>query len=368
MRLLILLLAGFGLLAACTPRPDIVVSPQAAEVGTEVPVYVGTTRRPGGAEIFRRARDEDLSFARVDVSIPPAHQPGQIEMTARDPDPSRHFMASRVVMHDSAAAFRRELARELARRSPANREALIYVHGFNNTFADGVFRTAQMGDDFDMPGVMVHYSWPSSGRPLGYAYDRDSTLFARDGLVALIEEVNRAGARRVLLVGHSLGAHLSMEALRQLALKRGRGVAPLVDGVILISPDIDVDVFRSQARTIGQLPQPFVIFASQRDRALALSARLSGESNRLGNLDTVQKVADLEVVVIDVSAYSGGDWLNHLTIAQSPALIQLFANIEAVRLAFSGDMAGRTGLLPGTVLTVQNATGIILSPVSALTQ
>ncbi|WP_212522920.1 alpha/beta fold hydrolase [Actibacterium sp. MT2.3-13A] len=368
MRLVALCLAGLAALAACTPRPDIAVSPAAAQVGTEVPVYVGTTRRPGGDAIFQSARGSQISYARIDVSIPPGHQPGQIEMTARAPDPAQHFMASHVAPQAGADAFRAELAGALARRSPANREVLIYVHGFNNTFADGVFRTAQIGHDFDMPGVMVHYSWPSSGRPLGYAYDRDSVLFARDGLVALIEEVNRAGARRVLLVGHSLGAHLSMEALRQLSLKRGGSVAPLVDGVILISPDIDVDVFRSQARTIGHLPQPFVIFASQRDRALALSARLSGESNRLGNLDTVQKVADLEVVVIDVSAYAGGDWLNHLTIAQSPALIRLFSNIAAVEAAFSGDMAGRTGLLPGTVLTVQDATAIILSPVSSLVQ
>jgi len=367
MRLFALVLAGIVLLAGCTPRPDIAVSAEAAQVGTVRPVYIGSTRAPGGAEIYRNQRGSALSFARVDVSIPPAHEPGEIEMTALDPDPARHFMASEVSLYADAAGFRAELARALRNRPRTDREVMIYVHGFNNTFADGVFRAAQMGYDFDLPGVMVHYSWPSSARPLGYAFDRDSALFARDGLVALIEEVNRAGAERVLLVGHSLGAHLGMEGLRQLALKRG-SVGRLVDGVILISPDIDVDVFRSQARTIGKLPQPFVIFASRRDRVLALSARLSGERNRLGNLDTVRQVADLEVLVIDLSAYSSGDWFNHLVIAQSPALIRLFSNIEAAEIAFSGDMAGRTGLLPGTVLTVQNATGIILSPVSALAQ
>jgi esterase/lipase superfamily enzyme len=367
MRLFALLLACLSLLAGCTPRPDMAVSAEAAHVGSDVPVYVATTRRPGDKKIFENARGGRVRFARVDVSVPPEHAPGKVEMTTLRPDPARHFMASRVVLHADAADFRADLARALARRPRAEREALIYVHGFNNTFADGVFRTAQLGHDFDMPGVMVHYSWPSGARPLGYAYDRDSVLYARDGLVALIEEVKRAGAERVLLAGHSLGAHLSMEALRQIALKRGR-VGGYVDGVVLISPDIDIDVFRSQARTIGKLPQPFVIFASQRDRALALSARLSGEGNRLGNLKTVQQVADLEVLVIDVSAYASRDWFNHLTVGQSPALIRLFSNIQALGPAFGRDMAGRTGLLPGTVLTVQNATAIILSPVSSLVQ
>ena len=367
MRLFALLLAALSLLAGCTPRPGIAVSAEAAQLGTELPVYVGTTRKDGDERLFGNARGAQVRFARVDVSIPPGHEPGRIEASLPRPDPARHFMASRVVRHADAADFRADLARALARRPRAEREALIYVHGFNNTFADGVFRAAQMGHDFEMPGVMVHYSWPSGAKPLGYAYDRDSALFARDGLVALIEEVKRAGAERVLLAGHSLGAHLSMEALRQIALKRG-GVGGLVDSAVLISPDIDIDVFRSQARTIGALPQPFVIFASQRDRALALSARLSGEGNRLGNLKTVQQVADLQVIVIDVSAYSGGDWFNHLTIGQSPALIRLFSNIQALEPAFGRDMAGRTGLLPGTVLTVQNATAIILSPVSALVQ
>ena len=30
--------------------------------------------------------------------------------------------------------------------------------------------------------MAVHYAWPSAAEPLGYVYDRDSAIFARDGL------------------------------------------------------------------------------------------------------------------------------------------------------------------------------------------
>jgi hypothetical protein len=41
-------------------------------------------------------------------------------------------------------------------------------------------------------------------------------------------------------------------------------------------------------------------------------------------------------------------------------------DLGSLNAAFQGEQAGRPGLLPGTVLTVQNATQIILSPVTAL--
>ena len=350
-------------LAGCAPRPAISVQPQATETGTVLPVFVGTTRAPDATRLFGPRRDSRLRFARVDVSVPPEHAPGRLEMAHPDSaDPERHFVAAGLDLHAGEQRFTRDLSAALRDLPSGRREAMIFVHGFNNTFADSVFRAAQIAHDFALPGVMVTYSWPAAGDPLGYAHDRDSALFARDGLVELIEAVNRAGADEVILVGHSLGAQLGMEAMRQIALQRPGQVRRLVDSVVLISPDIDVTLFRMQARRIGTLPDPFVIFASDRDRALRLSARLTGERDRLGNVSDIDRVADLDVVVFDVSAFGGTGPLNHTTAISSPTLIGLFRDVGAVRDAFQRDKAGRTGLWPGTVLTVQNATEIILSP------
>jgi esterase/lipase superfamily enzyme len=199
---------------------------------------------------------------------------------------------------------------------------------------------------------------------LGYVYDRDSVVFARDGLEDLIRETVAAGATRITLVAHSMGSFLSMEVLRDIALRDGR-VMPQIRGVVLISPDIDVEVFRMQAKDIGTLPQPFLIFGSDRDRVLRLSALITGQSGRLGSLDSVEQLSDLEVTYLDVGAFSQGS--GHFVPGTSPALIQLLGRIDDVDQAFGNDAAGRPGLLPGVILTARSATRVILAPVAEIT-
>lgn len=364
--ILVFLVVG---LAACSPRGMIEIVPTAVGVGDIQTIFVGTTRQPDPVTgIFGPERLRDATrFARYDVSIPPERTVGDISFPrkGRDPDIRTDFVTTEARNYPDDAAFRADLRRALAAKPAGQREVTVFTHGFNNTFAEGLYRIAQMGHDLELPGVMVHYSWPSAGKTLAYVRDRDSAAFARDGLEKLLNEVAAAGANKIVIVGHSMGAQLTMEVLRQMAIRGDRTVRPRIAGVVLLSPDIDVDVFRSQARTIGRLPQPFFIFTSRKDRALALSARLTGQRrNRLGNLRDVAEVADLEVTVVDVAAYSTGG--GHMDLASSPALIQLLTRIPDVNAAYDADNAVRTGLLPGVILTVQSATAIILKPVTAI--
>jgi esterase/lipase superfamily enzyme len=362
----ILFLVLIILVASCGPRGTLTAMPPGAQPTNVRTVFVATTRTVdpdtgiyGGGRLRGSA-----TFARYDVSIPPDRELGQIAWPRKSgpPDPNRDFLTTDVVPFDGAPAFRRELARNLAALPPAQREVTVFTHGFNNTFAEGLYRIAQMSNDLEFPGLTVHYSWPSIGKPLGYVRDRDSILFARDGFELLLNEVAAAGAQRIVIVGHSMGGALTMETLRQMAIRGDRRVRPRIAGVLLLSPDLDVDVFHSQATAMGKLPQPFVIFTSRKDRALALAARLTGvRRERLGNLRDVSRVADLEVTVVDVAAYSTG--AGHLNVGESPALIQILSRIGDIDAAFGSDRSGRSGLLPGIFLSVQNATEIILTPV-----
>lgn len=338
--------------------------PQAKGVGQVVDVFYSTTRSPEIGASFGVERSLTPTYGKVGISVPPEHAQGKLEVNGRHPDPTQDFVATEELLFDDSAAFRRDLAAAL-RKNPTH-EAVIFVHGFNNNFAEGLFRIAQLRHDFGIQGVAVHYAWPSHGSPLGYAYDRDSALFARDGLEDLIRQVKAAGATSVLLVGHSIGAALSMEAMRQISIKSPAELHRDIDAVVLISPDIDVDVFRAQATRIEKLPEPFFIFVSKRDKALALSARLTGEKNRLGNAQSVTQISDLAVTMVDVSQFTGPFDLGHFTVGSSPALIRILAQLPRIDAVIKGDTAGRTGLLTGTVLTVQNATEIVLSPITAL--
>lgn len=362
------LLFTFLVLAGCTPRPNLILVPEAADVGKVVDVYYASTRTPDPELGLGIERSSTPSFGRVSVAVPPAHKLGKVEVGKGRPDPAESFAVAEVANYPSPDVFRKSLSNTFRSRPRGSREAVIFIHGFNNNFTEGVFRTAQLEHDFDLDAVAIHYAWPSRGSPIGYAYDRDSALFARDGLEQLLRDVRGAGAESVLLIAHSMGAQLSMESMRQMAIRSPAELRRSIDGVVLLSPDIDIDVFRSQSARIGQLPQPFVIFVSQRDRALALSARLSGESNRLGNVGSVDQVADIDVTIFDVTEFSKATDLGHFTVGSSPALISMLSSLPGIDAMFRGDTTGRTGLLQGTVLTVQEATKIVLSPITVLAE
>ncbi|WP_439525454.1 alpha/beta hydrolase [Roseovarius mucosus] len=350
-------------LAGCAPRADMVPDAAALTGETIVPVYVGTTRAQEAAGVWSSKFAGPLTYARVDVSVPKTRRPGIVMLPGMHPDPDRHFLTREVASFSGRAAFREEVARTLASDRITDKEVVVTIHGFNNTLGDGVFRTAQMIRDFDIDALTVHYAWPSRGAPLGYAADRDAVLIARDGLEQMLEDLGRAGARDIVLVAHSMGAQLTMEVLRQMAIRKAEAMLSRISAVVLLSPDIAPSVFRAQAEAIGDLPDPFVIFTSQNDPALRLSARLTGVPRRLGNITGVEEVAGLNVTVINLSSAQDAA-SNHLAALTSPSVISFLKQTEAVRRNLETDPSGRAGLLPGTMLLAQEATAIMLAPVA----
>ncbi len=358
----ILMIIGLSLLMSCTPRGTLTLDPNAGAVGDVTPVFIGTTRLLE-EKGFSSKRSETVQFARYDISVPPSRTLGEINWPPRGSraDPRKHFLTTDAMLFPTEAEFRDDLAGDLKMHGG---DAVIFVHGYNTNFPEGIYRVAQFAHDLELPGAVVHYAWPSAAQPLGYVFDRDSALFARDGLEAVINQVSAAGAKRILVVAHSMGSTLTMESMRQMAIRGDRTALNKISSVILISPDIDVDVFRSQAHAIGTLPQPFVIFGSDRDKVLRLSAQLTGQSERLGSLSDVSRVADLKVTFLDIGKFTEG--AGHFTLGDSPALILLLDRIGDIESAFERDRVSRLGLVSGVILTVQNATQIVLTPVASV--
>ena len=356
-------------LAACNRPGELTYAPDAPPVGARQEVFIGTSRAvdPETGR-FGGGRVPVDSFARYVVQVPPDREPGSIEWPreGRDPDPMRHFLTVEEQLFDEVGDFRAALTRTIRDLPRGEREVIVFAHGFNTTFAEGLYRIAQLDHDLELPGVSVHYSWPSRGKPFAYLEDRDSAVFARDGYETLLNEIVAAGAERIVIVGHSMGSLLTMEALRQIAIDGNRRVFNRISGVVLISPDIDVDLFHQQASRIGELPQPFYVFTSQRDRALALSSRISGQRERLGNLRSPEEVADLEVTLIEVGDFATGT--GHFAPGDSPALIGILGRLADVDTAFNSDRAGNPDLITGSVLTFRRATQIILSPITAVAE
>lgn len=349
-------------LSGCTARGPIQSVPPGTEAGETVEVFVATNRSDFLRETLR-GRSEETRHFRYQIRVPADHVPGRLSLPRGRADPDRNFLAESAVEFPSEGDFSRNIQSRLSRLPSGDREIFTYIHGFNSSFEQGVMRLAQLEHDLELPGVSVHFSWPSAASPLGYAYDRDSALYSRDALEDFLRALPYT-PDGIVLVAHSMGAHLAMETLRQIEIATPGWSEKHLGGVILVSPDIDLDVFRQQAARIGRLPQPFVIFVSERDQVLNLSATISGETNRLGTLSDPAELADLEITLMDVSGFSEG--VGHFNVGNSPALINILRQLTRFDRSFRNEGAGNTALIPGTILTVRNVTEVILSPLSAI--
>ncbi|MEM9436848.1 MAG: alpha/beta fold hydrolase [Pseudomonadota bacterium] len=267
-------------------------------------------------------RPTEVRYQAIDVSVPPTHQLGQIEWPDGEPDAARHFVTLAQDPVSDLNAFARAVAR--ADDSGLN-ETFVFVHGYNMRHGEAVYQVTQFTHDFDVPTPKVLFSWPSAGLLVGYVHDRDSALVARDELEELLLALSSNG-RRVMLVAHSMGTYLTMETLRQMALK-GIDVDGRINGVIFVAPDIDGDLFQDQARDIGKLPEPFVLMVAEQDIALRASAWLTGFRPRLGAQTDRSVVGDLPVSVVDVSRLAAPNDNTHAIAISSPTAIRALQEI-----------------------------------------
>lgn len=153
-------------LPACTPRPVILVAPD-VEATREVRVFYGTSRATHPETRFGDERSQTTSFGSYDVSIPKDHTPGQIEWSGQTQVVEKHFLATAENNYPDARAFRQSLRAEFRNRPRGARTAVVYVHGFNNNFAEGVYRLAQISHDFGFRMWRCIIPGPAPGTRLG---------------------------------------------------------------------------------------------------------------------------------------------------------------------------------------------------------
>lgn len=306
-----LLLAGCATRAVLHPLPD--------NITTTTRTIFTQTLRLQSEDGFSSTRSAAPSYLRYEISVPPQREIGEVSYPTRRVDPTKHMLVAEEVQYETEANYFNTLAGENDTIATE-----LFVHGFNNNHADGVLRMAQIAEDFGLTGPSVHLSWPSAALAVGYGYDRESVLVARDTLERKIRKLT--AQQPVVIIAHSMGSHLVMEALRQIAIAGDEAVFNRIEGLVLISPDIGLDVFKSQLARIGTLPERFVIFTSTRDRALRASAKINGIEARVGNLSDTSDLEALGITVFDLSEVSGGDSLGHFTAVTSPEAIALIKN------------------------------------------
>lgn len=318
-------------LAACASTPAGLLQPVAPAPGTaRVNMLVATTRAPADspAVLFGGDRGQDVSFSSIVVSLPPGRQVGTIQLPRSTPgNPSTDFVVNSV-----SPIAKPNVTKWFAETGRRKRRAFVFVHGFNTPFDRAVFRFAQLTHDADSVAVPVLFSWPSRGRLLDYKRDLDNASYARSDLADLLEAAfNSPAVGEIVILAHSMGSWLAVEAVKQVALRRG-GVPRKINNLILASPDLDVGVFRRQVEDMGPKRPHITLFVSQNDRALQFSQFISQGATRLGAIDLTRAEYQRELAglsgltVLDLSALGSGDRINHDLYAASPDAVRLIGD------------------------------------------
>jgi esterase/lipase superfamily enzyme len=319
-------------LAACARPPELVGVDNPGMPAESVPqvrahrLFIMTTREASevvGA-LYSSGRAPELGLASVEVTVPPSHVAGQLERPTRlPPDPRREFAVVDPVVYGGDASFIAALDRELARRPPGARRLLLFVHGYNTTTSDAILRLSQFVEDTGFPGVPVLFTWASAARAPRYVYDLNSALVARGKLDEMADILGRTRAEGVDIFAHSMGTFLTMEGLVD-AEREGRlDRQGRIDTIMLASPDIDIDLFRTQ---IALLPpairNKMYLLISTDDRALRVSRVVAGGVPRVGAADAAE-LEQLGLNVIDLSEIDDSSSGSHSKFAGSPEVVQL---------------------------------------------
>jgi esterase/lipase superfamily enzyme len=272
---------------------------------------------------FTGDRQPTLTFGAVSVHVPVTHKIGRIELPSvwkvwgielrHEPlDENKHFVVRQLQIMSLEAWG------NLIRQTQA-KSALIFVHGFNTSFEDAVYRNAQIIYDLDYHGLSVLYSWSSRGAAIDYRYDIDSAYSGRDGFIFLLKKLrDDYGIERIDVLAHSMGNLLVLDALKNSA---ATATPARVDQLIMAAPDVPRDSFERQLPDIQKIASGTTLYASGADKALAAS-KLLAIYPRAGDVPAEGPIILPNLDTIDVTAI-GDEFLglNHTEFATNRSVM-----------------------------------------------
>jgi esterase/lipase superfamily enzyme len=301
-------------IAAKAPAPD----PRIVEL------LYATNRSPSDeTPDFTKERTDTLSFGACQVRVPEDHRIGHLELPKkanwirlrfRDEavDQRRHFVIKEIGL------LERKQFLDMVESDPS-RTALIFVHGFNTSFQEGVLRFSQIIWDMQFRSIPILFSWPSAGGVLNYLYDFNSALGARQLFVKLIQMLRvEAKVETLHIIAHSMGNFVILDALNQLA---NAGVLPKLSEIVMAAPDVDIDLYKTLAANIRPRTRGMTLYASANDKALVVSRGAAGKP-RAGDVFNGGPILLPNIESIDVSAIGDEMFgLNHNVFASNRSLI-----------------------------------------------
>jgi esterase/lipase superfamily enzyme len=299
------------------------ITPRGTE-GVVYPVWFGTNRKPAPGGGFTGERHDCVTHGRVEVFVPESHRFGEIgnafwtRLLRFDLRDDR--LRVQHVQNQDRDGFYSEIhqAMRAARESGEAPHALVFLHGFNVTFADAAIRAAQIGFDLIVPGATAFFSWPSRGRVAAYPADEASIEASEQPITDfLVDFAASCGAEKVHVIAHSMGNRGLLRALQRIAATAESRGKLKFGQVFLAAPDVDRDLFLDLARLYPEHAERTTLYASDADLAVHLSSKLH-DAPRAGYYKPYTVAPGIDTVAVpdfDV------DLLGHGYFAQAEALL-----------------------------------------------
>lgn len=298
-----------------------------------IPVFYGTDRKPTGKitpnEYYGESRNENenenwLEEGIVKVTLPVNHAVGSIESPKwwrlwNRTDTSKYMLLVDIQKMGSNS-FYSQLKATID--SSTEKDAFIFIHGYNNTFSDAAKRTAQLAFDLGMKGAPIMYSWPSKGKVSEYISDENDIEWTAPHLKIFLTQIaEKTQAKRINVIAHSMGNRALTKVLKEFNIEH-KDIH--FNQIILAAPDIDADIFKNDiAPFIKSTATRITMYSSSEDRALKLSKKIH-KYYRAGDTDS-QIITVTGIETIDASKLKVDDFLDHSYFSEArPVLTDMF--------------------------------------------
>ena len=259
------------------------------------PIYYATDRQRATSRTadFINQRSKTGALSRGSITV-------HVAKEVSTPRPMLPPIAPRTFT-DEKPLSRDGLRSEISVRPAAQRDVLLFVHGFSVAFSGALEATAGLAQELEFGGPVVAYSWPSEFSVFKYVADLDHSRLSAINLQEFLEELaDMPNVGRVHIVAHSMGADAVLEAVDRATLKS----KPKRFGhLIFVAADVDPDRFARVVPAIRAASDSVTLYVSSRDWALNASKGLRAGALRLGGSGPAVVVAGVDT--IDASDMQG---------------------------------------------------------------
>lgn len=244
----------------------------------EYRVWYATSRKPldpgDPSKGFGTERDEQLHYGSCQVFIPRSHKVGSIGSSwwKRVVTFSDDRMKLLAVDTLEVEAFWAGVSGHLAQCAEEDRDAVVFIHGFNVDFQEAALRAAQIGFDLQVRGAMAFFSWASRGEVAMYPADEAAVELDEDAIANyLCDFALRTGARKVHVIAHSMGNRVVARAISKIAQEAQQRSGVRFGQIVLAAADIDARKFVQLSPAYPKLAERTTMYVSSRDAAVEAS-------------------------------------------------------------------------------------------------